>query len=99
MNQLIPNQMGDSATHSVERVGFDVLRAIVSARQAGSATVRALSQAQSVAAPNGTPSAAQDASMALLSGRKDHGGAMMGGAFAPHFAGDHPFAKQGESHG
>lgn len=99
MNHINPTQSMDSGMRSVEQIGFDMLRAIISARQAGSATVRALSGAHASADPQQVPTGSSGSTMALLTSRSARSGPLMGGAFANHCAGDHPFGQQGESHG
>lgn len=106
MNLAIHTPGQDSGARAVERVGFDMLRAILAARQAGSATVRALSAAQAPAhdLPGHDP---QTTTMALLSGRRSTAesgqypdrATTMGGAFSVRCASGHPVGNEGELHG
>ena len=100
MNLAIHTSTQDSGTRPVERLGFDMLRAIVAARRSASTTARALATAASrpSAASGGEPGAGRHVSMDLLSGRAGHGHGPMGGAFADHDGCVHPPAIKGELH-
>ncbi|MFM6854948.1 MAG: hypothetical protein ACKOUM_12800, partial [Sphingopyxis sp.] len=53
MEWLSPSITGDSAPRALDRVGFDMIRAMVSARQSASVTVRALAASTASALGNG----------------------------------------------
>lgn len=86
---------GDSANQPIDRMGFDMIRAIVGARQAACPTVRALH--------DGSDAAGQDmgqdheAAMALLAGRRN--AKVNGGAFARLDFADRSFPNRDERHG
>ncbi|QJQ31484.1 hypothetical protein GV829_02660 [Sphingomonas lacunae] len=90
----------DAGVRSVNQVGFDMLRSVFAARQASTATVRALSSVQasdtqaSLSSDSESPS-----SLALLTGRRPAGGGPLGGAFADHSGKGHPVAIQGDLNG
>ncbi len=86
---------GDSANQPIDRMGFDMIRAIVGARQAACPTVRALQ--------GGTDPAARDtghehdAAIALLAGRRTE--KVNSGAFAHLDSADRSFPNRDERHG
>lgn len=86
---------GDSANQPIDRMGFDMIRAIVGARQAACATVRALHRGSDAV----TPDDSQDhyAAMALLAGRRN--AKVNGGAFAQFDFADRSFPNRDERHG
>jgi hypothetical protein len=86
MQWLTPEQSDSTIAQPVQRIGFDIIRAMVAARTAANPTVAALRQAavgqdgRTAGQPGGP------ATMALLTGRHrpadDHGDAGMGAFFA-----------------
>ena len=101
MNLAIHITGQDSGARPVERVGFDMLRAMVCARQAGTATVRALTAAHAIhgAASDHGVTDTKTTTLALLNGRRTAGNTLMGGAFADHVVCGHPVGNEGELHG
>lgn len=90
----------DAGARQISEVGFDMLRSVFVARQASTATVRALSSARAgSAAVEDETASASTASLSLLTGRRHSAAGPMGGAFANHSVNDHPVAKKGELHG
>lgn len=96
MQWLTPEQSDSSVAQPVQRIGFDIIRAMVAARAAANPTVAALRQAavghdgRTVVQPGGP------ATMALLNGRHrpaDHSADAGAGAF---FALRHGSAWRGD---
>ena len=96
MEILSPQRSSDSRSQPLSHLGFDMLRALVSARQAACPTVQALAQALSSSPP--PQDQAITHSMALLSGRMPGALATGTGAFANHSFVGETFANKGESH-
>ncbi|MEQ1687390.1 MAG: hypothetical protein ABL874_02330 [Sphingopyxis sp.] len=80
-----PQVGSDSTVTPVERIGFDVIRAIVSARTANSPTVQAMVQRAARATGTGTGTAAFPgvSTIDLLNGRGPPNGVASIGAFCP----------------
>lgn len=90
----------DSGVRPVDQVEFDMLRSVFAARQASTATVRALSSVQATGLKNDLPSDSDPISrLTLLTGRRPKASEPMGGAFADHSGKVQPVARQGELHG
>jgi hypothetical protein len=86
---------GDSAIQPIDHMGFDMIRAIVGARQAACATVRALhGEVDAAAVDTGQE---HDAAIALLAGRRTT--KVNGGAFARIDSADRSFPNRDECHG
>lgn len=81
MELIKPQTDSDSAVTPIERIGFDVIRAIVSARAASSPTVQAL--AKHAAWTHGTAPGAGVSTIDLFNGRGGADGAAAIGAFRP----------------
>ena len=86
---------GDSAKLPIDRMGFDMIRAIVGARQATCPTVRALQGGGDAATRDDTQD--HDAAIALLAGRRT--AKVNGGAFARLESADRSFPNRDERHG
>jgi len=96
MEMINSQRSPDSLTQPLRLLGFDMLRALVSARQAACPTVQALTHA--VASPAHASGEHQMHAMVLLSGRAAAIAASGTGAFADHDFGGRTFANKGESH-
>ena len=70
---------GDSTLSPIERIGFDMIRAIVTMRQSSSATAKAI--ASSEASPATDAISAPIAAVDLLNGRRGQGDSGNAGAF------------------
>jgi hypothetical protein len=95
MQWISDTRFNDSPAQPIDRIGFDVVRAIVGARQAVCPTVQAL-QAVTLDTPahsDPTP----DATIALLAGRCTV--AVKGGSFASAQPGDRSCTGENQYHG
>ena len=76
MEAFLPDSPASSASLMAERLPFDIVRALVSARQAATPTAHALAEA----VPVSTGAIRQDSGEALMVALTGHGDAMTGGA-------------------
>ncbi len=95
MNWLSPPPQSDSSSQPIDRIGFDMIRAIVGARQSACATVQALRASAEPLPSEGADH--RDARMAMLAGRNQT--IVNGGAFASAAAADGTCPKGDECHG
>jgi hypothetical protein len=86
MQWLTPEQSDSTIAQPVQRIGFDIIRAMVAARAAANPTVAALRQAEAGHGGRSNNHAGGCATMALLNGRHrpadDHADAGAGAFFA-----------------